>query len=1037
MNLSTISANSAGSALEKFNIYQESTQAKLSELTNQFQIFSNNAIESGFIKGIIDAGKYLLMFANTWVGQTMIKVVALTATVSVLGMGFGALKKEIMASSFAPVISAMIQMITSGGKLTGVINALTIAMSKNPIFLPALIIGSILSITSALDKMITPLEKQINYVQELTDGLASLKSEYEGLKSKADLTDLESARLKLLEAEIFAQEQLIKQEAERQYLMSKRAQTPSAPTSSRADFANFNVSNIQQTIDSYSKLTTEITSTREAEYERQKSLASLTTQMTTHAQELVSLKEKGVQLTDEDEKLLAVILELTTAQKENNDSVETALPTYDSVTQRALDYMTALDELTAIEAKNKEGAGLSYEEKEKLIKQYPILANHVIAMADGYHIEAGALTTLKDQLYDTSMAQLQADKEMITSAINRTRQILGLNQATLMSYKALMSAFLGGDVLQGYRGSSQGVHLTEQQQGYLNQLNQLKGIEGAIAEAEKLMNSAKVMGGSGGGSKAKSSGSKSSTDTWKEAFDAQYKLLQHKLEMDLITEAEYLDKLDVLYKKYFANKTKYTDEFMQYEAEVYTKRKKIEEDLLKERLELQKKALEEQKDALNTLVDQTLTLIKYEAELEKEKYNTLIAEEKEKHDTIISNLQDEIKEKKKAIETELEGYRRVIEAQLESLRLREEERDFNKDISEKQKELAKLQAELLEVSFDDTAEGRAKRLQLEEEVAKQTSEIDEMQHDRGVELQEEALNKELEKYEQNAQDKLDKYDEYLDSEEKRYEDSLEKRTKEYEDHVKDIDAYLKKEGLLRQEARKKIEEGDKTLFDKLLEYNLTYGDGTKQSFVDIWETASQALDKYANKQLSVLEILAQLDSDITGIDLTLGGKGSTETQLSAKGKEQLNQQKYLHDMMVKAKSEGNTGLQKWIVAERAKWGMDSNGKITKQFHDGGIVDGKQPLKSTEIVAKLLKGELVTTEYQADNFVKNVLPKIVGVNGFGGENGEINVEIPIQVLGDLDKSVLPDIEGIIKKTLGELNSAMFKRGNTRNARAYSI
>ena len=57
MNLSAISANSAGSALEKFNIYQESTQAKLSELTNQFQIFSENAIESGFIKGIIDAGK--------------------------------------------------------------------------------------------------------------------------------------------------------------------------------------------------------------------------------------------------------------------------------------------------------------------------------------------------------------------------------------------------------------------------------------------------------------------------------------------------------------------------------------------------------------------------------------------------------------------------------------------------------------------------------------------------------------------------------------------------------------------------------------------------------------------------------------------------------------------------------------------------------------------------------------------------------------------------------------------------------------------
>ena len=208
----------------------------------------------------------------------------------------------------------------------------------------------------------------------------------------------------------------------------------------------------------------------------------------------------------------------------------------------------------------------------------------------------------------------------------------------------------------------------------------------------------------------------------------------------------------------------------------------------------------------------------------------------------------------------MDNYKKIIEAQLESLRLKEEERDFNKDLSEKQKELAKLQAELQEVSMDDTAEGRAKRLQLEEQIAKQKGEIDEAQHDREVELQENALENELKRYEESIQSQLDQYDKFLEEEEKRYEDSLDTRIKEYESHVKDIDNYLKKEGLLRQDARKRIEEGDKTLFDKLLEYNMIYGDGTKKSFTDIWETASQALDKYADKQLSVLEVLAQLDA---------------------------------------------------------------------------------------------------------------------------------------------------------------------------------
>jgi len=51
-------------ALEKFNIYQESTSAKLSELKNQWETFWTNAFSSDVFKGFIDAGTGILSFAN-------------------------------------------------------------------------------------------------------------------------------------------------------------------------------------------------------------------------------------------------------------------------------------------------------------------------------------------------------------------------------------------------------------------------------------------------------------------------------------------------------------------------------------------------------------------------------------------------------------------------------------------------------------------------------------------------------------------------------------------------------------------------------------------------------------------------------------------------------------------------------------------------------------------------------------------------------------------------------------------------------------
>lgn len=1040
MSLSTISANSAGSALEKFDIYQESTQAKLTELTNQFQIFANNVIDGQVIKAIIGLGTTLLKFANTDIGQAIVKTTLLISTFALLNKGLNTLKIAMAKDTAGVFLSTINGLITGTTTLKAVIASLTTTMMASPLFIPALTIAGVMALKTGIEAVTTSLEEQKEIVQKNSSELQTLQDEYNLLMNKGELTDIEDARLKLIQQQISAKKELIKTEAQELYEMKNFGVGTQGLKVDSSQPAS-----LSKTISEYQKLQAEVSKTAQAEYDRQSKLAELSQAMSTNAQELLNLKEKGVQLTAEDQRLLDVILKITEAQIEKSEATIEVKDSYAIAESAMSDYVSELEYLNDVEESVRDGGSLSLEQKDELIKKYPQLTDEVMRTSEGWTIEASSLEILRQQSLKTANDKMGAEKADLENRKASLMAKLDLDQAEIRSAQAVTEAMYArarANAPQsegGYTryGSSQGFGSPEQQE--------LVSLFGQIAQIDALMGQVAGIGTGrvSGGAKptAKKDSSKSSTDAWKEAFDTQYKLLQHQLAMNEITESQYLDKLDVLYKKYFANKTKYTDEFMQYEEEVYTKRKKLEEELLKERLEAQKETIEKQKDALESLIDKTMELMKSEYDAEKQYYNDLIDQENKKHDDKMDNLNAEIQAKKDALEAELDGYRKIIESQLESLRLKDEERSYNKDLSERQKELAKLESELLEVSMDDTAEGRAKRLELEEKLAEKRLDIEDLQYDRGLTLQEQALQDELKRYEEATQSKLDKYDDYLEAEEKRYEESLENRVEEYQDHIKEIDNYLKQEGRMRQDAMARIESGEKNLFDKLLEYNLIYGDGTKKSFVDIWETATSALDKYADKQLSVLEILGQMDSDLTGIDLTLSGKGSNSGQLSAKGKEQLNQQKYLHDLMVKAQKEGNKNLEKWIVSERLKWGMDKYGSIKQQFHDGGLVGGSTSLKSGEVVAKLLNGELVSTSSQMDTFIHDTLPKMLGISSYANEFSGIKIDMPINFAGSLDNSTLPEFKNVVEtavnKAFDKLNSAMYKKGNIRNAKSLSI
>jgi hypothetical protein len=77
----------------------------------------------------------------------------------------------------------------------------------------------------------------------------------------------------------------------------------------------------------------------------------------------------------------------------------------------------------------------------------------------------------------------------------------------------------------------------------------------------------------------------------------------------------------------------------------------------------------------------------------------------------------------------------------------------------------------------------------------------------------------------------------------------------------------------------------------------------------------------------------------------------------------------------------------------------------------------------------------------NNFMKNILPTISShplnpaINNNGG--GSISVSMPINVAGNMDSSVIPQIEKIADKVLIQINKAMKQRGYIRQSGLTSI
>ena len=81
---------------------------------------------------------------------------------------------------------------------------------------------------------------------------------------------------------------------------------------------------------------------------------------------------------------------------------------------------------------------------------------------------------------------------------------------------------------------------------------------------------------------------------------------------------------------------------------------------------------------------------------------------------------------------------------------------------------------------------------------------------------------------------------------------------------------------------------------------------------------------------------------------------------------------------------------------------------------------------------LMPGEFVMKKSIVDSIGASALDNI----NKGGGMGDINISMPVTVQGNLDETVLPDIEQIVNKAFQAMNQSLYKRGYKRTANVYS-
>lgn len=480
------------------------------------------------------------------------------------------------------------------------------------------------------------------------------------------------------------------------------------------------------------------------------------------------------------------------------------------LTDKAYEQLQEVNLLTTIISKLKEGYSLTYEDITKLIAKYPDLI-------DKYTIENGVIKVNIQALEDkkeATMAAYNATIQALEQEVEAQKRALiakmPLYEKEIMAIKDVATARQAVDdiILQAALKSGSmyvGSKLGDVYDAYyklfvpigqaLEDLNNLKKSLNSIGSGIKDATSASNRGYIPAADKTSKAAKSTSESVQPYVIDE----FSHKLaELDLQlqqsearmasydkTSEEYRNELNVqnvlLEKKRALIQSEINNLNLQNEAllkqintlkqhnKLTTEQQKQLNDLLK-KYDDNRKTIEQLTgqiiDINKTIESNSIAILEswfdkakevadkaveaYKAALQKEKELLLkqkdeeLEIEKKRHEAVLKSLDEE-----------LNRYQDIIEAKLKLIDMQDNEREYNKQLTQLEEERAEVQKQINILSLDDSREAQAKIAELKKKEAEILQKIDDLRYKHESDLRKQNLQNELEAFKKQIEAKKD------------------------------------------------------------------------------------------------------------------------------------------------------------------------------------------------------------------------------------------------------------------------------------------
>lgn len=660
---------------------------------------------------------------------------------------------------------------------------------------------------------------------------------------------------------------------------------------------------------------------------------------------------------------------------------------------------TSLDDLYDVLGKVTNGQEISGKEVLDLITKYPELESHITTTTNGYKVNEKAIQNLikqkvaqnKIEIEDSikaAKAVLKAEGIKLDGYNGTTKGIISQIMAQIVMLQNDFNKNVG--VAGGWSSSPQAKKADE----LTAKLNQIKEAEIQLNNYEKQL---KYLDDTTRYNPSSSSSSKSSDPyaALKDSFENEFNALKHRREMNQISEKQYLNELEKLYKRYFSGNKDLLDEYWKYEEEVYAGRMKL---------------LEEAEKKLEDVRSKVIDMIKQEKDAEK----------------------DLLKDK-------LDAFKKIQDARKEALNQQKDEQDYNETVAEKNKEISDITLELMYLDGDNSAWATKRKLQLEDDLGKKRKDLADFQADYNLQKQLDEIDKETEAKEDQYDNEIKKIEDFLDNQYALIDAANNRLNGMTNTTMNQLIEYNKKYGSgIRDDIVSAWNEAKQALLD----YGNASNFGGSLSGIQNKINSSVAPSGGSSSNASTSTNSAN-SSTISSTTLKIGDRVKSvaigNSQSSGNGgvaKSGLN------DLRIDKIFSGSK--YPYRVTRNGVYMGFYTANALQRYHTGGIVsaNGKISnefmklfeLKPNEVPLIAEEGEAMVTRSRQNTFMKKTLPAII--NNANSNGGDINISMgDIIIQGDTDENTISKIKKAQSEMrdsiLNDINNKLFNKGHKRS------